>query len=159
MDEKLIFNLNRKEIELKIDLSTRLIDLLRDHMKLTGTKEGCGEGECGACTVLIDGESVNSCLVLASQVQGKKVMTIEGIQQGDKLHPIQQAFIEEGAVQCGFCTPGMVLSAKSLLDKIKKPTDSEIKRSISGNLCRCTGYKKIESAIKKASDYMNKEDV
>lgn len=159
MKDNIRFNLNGEAIELQADPSMRLIDLLRDELKLTGTKEGCSEGECGACTVIIDGVTANSCLVLVSQIQGRSVTTIEALEQGDKLHPIQQAFIDAGAVQCGFCTPGMVLSAKALLDTNQSPNEDEIKRSISGNLCRCTGYKKIEKAIQIASDYLKKDGV
>ncbi len=164
MNEQIRFNLNGKDMEIQADPSMRLIDLLRDELRLTGTKEGCGEGECGACTVIIDGITANSCLVLISQIRDKKVTTIEALEQealkkGDELHPIQQAFIDAGAVQCGFCTPGMVLSAKALLDHNSSPDENEIKRSISGNLCRCTGYKKIEKAIQIASDYMKKDGV
>ncbi|MFZ5354832.1 MAG: (2Fe-2S)-binding protein [Bacillota bacterium] len=155
--EKICFSLNNKDIEVMADPSMRLIDLLRDVIGLTGTKEGCGEGECGACTVIIDGMTANSCLVLASQIRGRKVLTIEGLENGDKLHPIQQAFIDVGAVQCGFCTPGMVLSAKALLDKKPEPDTQAIKTAISGNLCRCTGYKKIEKAIELAADYLKKD--
>ncbi len=157
LKEKISFKLNGKEIEVEADPSMRLIDFLREVLGLTGTKEGCGEGECGACTVIIDGSTANSCLVLTSQIKGKELYTIEGLQKGEELHPIQQAFIDAGAVQCGFCTPGMVLSAKVLLDKQPEPAEGDIKRAISGNLCRCTGYKKIETAIKMASDYMKKD--
>lgn len=142
---------NNKEYKVQIDNDMRLIDLLRDVLGLTGTKEGCGDGECGACTVIMDGEIVNSCLVMAFATDNKEITTIEGVQNGKKLHPIQQAFLQEGAVQCGYCTPGMVLSAKSLLDKNPEPNREEIKEAISGNLCRCTGYNKIIDAIEKAS--------
>jgi len=147
--EKVKFNaeINGEKVELLIPQNLRLIDLLRDHLYLTGTKEGCGEGECGACTVLIDGEPVNSCLVFALQARGKKIMTIEGLGSLEQLHPLQTAFLDYGAVQCGFCTPGMLLVAKSLLDKNPNPTRDEIKVAISGNLCRCTGYSKIVDAI------------
>jgi carbon-monoxide dehydrogenase small subunit len=158
MLEKISFNLNGKTVEVETDPSMRLIDMLRDQMKLTGTKEGCGEGECGACTVIINGKTANACLVLSAQVKGKNVVTIEGVQTGEELHPIQQAFVDVGAVQCGFCIPGMVLSAKALLDDNHKPTEQEIKRAISGNLCRCTGYKKIEKAIQIAANRINMEN-
>ncbi|OGO80131.1 MAG: (2Fe-2S)-binding protein [Clostridiales bacterium GWC2_40_7] len=137
--------------ELMVSPTMRLIDLIRDVLGLTGTKEGCGEGECGACTVLLDGKPVDSCLVLAGQVQGREVITIEGISNGEEMHPLQKAFIEEGAVQCGYCTPGMILSAKALLDNNPNPSEEEIRRGISGNLCRCTGYKKIVKAIQAVS--------
>jgi len=149
MSEKKRFKavVNGQPVELDIAPDLRLIDLLRDHLGLTGTKEGCGEGECGACTVLIDGEPVNSCLVFALQAQGKDILTIEGLGSFDKLHPLQEAFLEHNAVQCGYCTPGMLLTAKALLDKNPHPTKEEIKVAISGNLCRCTGYSKIVEAI------------
>ncbi|HCJ57320.1 MAG TPA: (2Fe-2S)-binding protein [Clostridiaceae bacterium] len=154
MRGKISFTLNGQDIFMEADLSTRLIDFLRDELKLVGTKEGCSQGECGACTVIIDGRTANSCLILLGQVQGAAVTTIEGLGDEQNLHPIQQAFIEEGAVQCGYCIPGMVLSAKALLDKNNKPGKEDIRRAISGNLCRCTGYKKIEKAIIRASEKM-----
>lgn len=138
---------NGERVELDIAQDLRLIDVLRDHLGLTGTKEGCGEGECGACTVLIDGQPINSCLVFALQVQGKSIFTVEGLGSYDKLHPLQEAFLEHNAVQCGYCTPGMLLTAKALLDNNPHPTREEIKVAISGNLCRCTGYSKIVDAI------------
>lgn len=156
---KAVFNVNGQEYTVEIDEDLRLLDLIRNTLQLTGTKEGCGEGECGACTVLMDGEIVNSCLVLAFQAEGKKIETIESLDRTDgTLHPIQQAFLEEGAVQCGFCTPGMVLSAKALLDKNPDPSEQDIRESISGNLCRCTGYNKIAEAIEKAADTLKKEE-
>ncbi|RJX34873.1 MAG: (2Fe-2S)-binding protein [Desulfarculus sp.] len=127
-----------------------LAQLLREDLGLTGTKQGCGEGDCGSCTVLLDGEPVNSCLVLAVQAHGHEVLTIEGLAQGRELHPIQQAFVELGGIQCGFCTPGMILSAKALLDKTKRPSQEQIRRALSGNLCRCTGYQKIVEAVSEA---------
>jgi xanthine dehydrogenase E subunit len=144
-------NVNNKEYSLQIEPHLRLIDILRDHLKLTGTKEGCGEGECGACTVLMDGKIINSCLVMAVQANESEITTIEGISKDGKLHPIQKAFLEEGAVQCGFCTPGMIISAKDLLNKNPKPTLADIKMHLAGNLCRCTGYDRIARAILKAS--------
>ena len=135
-------NINGKEYRREIDPLLRLIDFLRDELKLKGTKEGCGEGECGACTVIMNGETVNSCLVLVAAANGSEIVTIEGV-SGDKIHPIQQAFIEVGAVQCGYCIPGMVLSAKAMLDKNLEVTEEDIREGISGNLCRCTGYNKI----------------
>ena len=128
-----------------------LLYLLREVLGLIGTKEGCGEGDCGACSVLLDGELVNSCLVLALQADGKEVLTIEGVGTEDHLHPIQKAFVEVGAIQCGYCTPGMVLAAKALLDRIPSPCEEEIRRGLSGNLCRCTGYQKIVDAVKIAA--------
>ena len=131
--------------EIRSDL--RLIDFLREHLQLNGVKEGCGEGECGACTILLNGEPVNSCLILAVQVEGSEIITIEGLAENGELNPLQQAFIDYGAVQCGFCTPGMIQSAKALLDKNPHPTEEEIRRAISGNLCRCTGYQAIVDAV------------
>jgi carbon-monoxide dehydrogenase small subunit len=157
-----------REIELKvngidyivnIDKDIRLIDLLRDKLGLTGTKEGCGEGECGACTVIMDGVSVNSCLVMAFQADGSNILTIEGLEEEGKLHPIQKAFMEEGAVQCGYCTPGMIMSVKALLDKQPYPSREEIREGISGNLCRCTGYNKIVDATERAVKYIEEEGV
>lgn len=145
------FKVNGKEYSLEVEGDLRLIDVLRERLKLTGTKEGCGEGECGACTVLMDGEIVNSCLVMAIQVQGKEIITIEGIAPENGLDPVQQAFIEEGAVQCGYCTPGMVIASVDLLNKNPNPTKQDIKRHLAGNLCRCTGYDKIIKAVEKAS--------
>jgi carbon-monoxide dehydrogenase small subunit len=131
-----------------------LLEVIREDLGLTGTKEGCGLGECGACTVLMDGRAVNSCLVLASEADGREITTIEGLAQGDKLHPIQQAFVDHGGLQCGFCTPGMIMSAKALLDQNPTPIEEEIKQAISGNLCRCTGYAKIIESIKAAAESM-----
>jgi len=128
----------------------RLLDVLREELKLTGTKEGCGEGECGACTVLIDGQIVNSCLVPVAQVQGSNIKTIEGVARESNLHAVQQAFIDHGGAQCGICTPGMVLAAINLLDRNPNPTESEIRTGLAGNLCRCTGYMKIFESIVKA---------
>ena len=140
---KVSINVNGINYCREIDPTVRLIDFLRDELKLKGTKEGCGEGECGACTVIVNGKTINSCLMLASSVNGKNVITIEGVSYKGKLHPIQEAFMEVGAVQCGYCTPGMILSAKALLDKNPNANEEEIKVALSGNLCRCTGYKKI----------------
>jgi len=144
--------INGKKRKVETTTSTRLLDLLRDDLHLTGTKEGCGKGECGACTVIMNDELVASCLILAPQADGAVITTIEGIGDGENLDPIQEAFIETGAVQCGFCTPGMILAAKKLLEENSHPDEEEIKRSISGNLCRCTGYQKIFDAIKLAGD-------
>ena len=152
---KVSINVNGINYTKDINPSTRLIDFIRDDLKLKGTKEGCGEGECGACTVIVNGKTVNSCLMLASSADGKNVITIEGITNKDKLHPIQEAFMEVGAVQCGYCTPGMILSAKALLDEKPNADEEEIKESLSGNLCRCTGYKKIIQAVILAQDKLN----
>jgi len=143
----LAFGVNGIARSLEIDPETRLIDVLRDHLDLTGTKEGCGEGECGACTVLMDGVAVNACLVLAMQARGRQIVTIEGLAVAGKLDPLQQAFIDEGAIQCGYCSPGMLMSAKALLLKNPHPSEPEIRSAISGNLCRCTGYTKIVQAV------------
>jgi len=150
--QKVSFTLNGELVSVEIETHLTLLQLLRDKLELTGTKEGCGMGECGACTVILNGKTVNSCIFPAVEVDGKNVITIEGLAdtQGT-LHPIQKAFIEYGAVQCGFCTPGMVLSAKALLDENPKPTEEEIRSGVAGNLCRCTGYLQIIQAIKTAS--------
>jgi carbon-monoxide dehydrogenase small subunit len=144
--------LNNEEVTIEVGPDALLVDVLRDQLELTGTKEACGEGECGACTVLLDGEPVTSCLVPALKAQGREVMTVEGLASGGELHPLQKAFIEHGAVQCGYCTPGMLMSAKALLDRNPHPTEGEIRQAISGNLCRCTGYVKIVEAIGAASE-------
>ena len=152
MKEPLRFMLNGERIEVDIEPHLTLLQVLRDKLELTGTKEGCGMGECGACTVLLEDKSVNSFIFPAMEVDGKSVITIEGLTDAQgKLHPIQKAFIEYGAIQCGFCTPGMVLSAKALLDENPSPTEEEIRHGIAGNLCRCTGYLQIVQAIKAAS--------
>ena len=129
----------------------RLLDVLREELRLTGTKEGCGEGECGACAVMLDGRLVNSCLVPVSHVQGRKVRTIEGLETGGRLHRVQQAFLDCGGAQCGICTPGMILAAASLLEKKKKPNDSEVREWLAGNLCRCTGFKNIFDSVARAA--------
>jgi aerobic-type carbon monoxide dehydrogenase small subunit (CoxS/CutS family) len=133
-----------------------LLNFLREGLGLTGTKQGCDQGQCGACTVLLNGRPVNACLVLAVEADGKRVETIEGMAQDGTLHPLQEAFVEEGAVQCGFCTPGMILSAKALLDEKTSPTEEEIRVALSGNLCRCTGYVKIVAAVKRAAAALGK---
>lgn len=149
------FILNGEKIVVETRPDRRAVDLLREDLGLTGTKEGCGAGECGACTILVDGESRLSCLMLAAQLQGRRVTTIEGLAHGEDLHPVQEAFIEHGAVQCGFCTPGMVLSAVHLLDRNPQPTRNEIRQELGGNLCRCTGYAKIVDAVEAAARKMN----
>ncbi len=143
---------NGKSYKISIPPWRTLLEVIREDLKLTGTKEGCGLGECGACTVIMDGRTVNSCLVLAAEADGKQITTIEGLADGDKLHPIQQAFVDHGGLQCGFCTPGMIMSAKALLDEKPTPTEDEIKRGIAGNLCRCTGYTKIIESIKAVAE-------
>jgi carbon-monoxide dehydrogenase small subunit len=155
---KISFVLNGKKIEIDTPSDRRVVDLLREDLNLTGTKEGCGEGECAACSILVDGESRLSWLMLASQLEGRKVTTIEGLASGEKLHPIQQAFVEFGAVQCGFCTPGMILNAFDLLSRNPNPTRDEIREGISGNLCRCTGYQKIVDAVEAAARRMKRKD-
>jgi aerobic carbon-monoxide dehydrogenase small subunit len=150
-DLQLKFNLNGREVSTKIRPNLLLVDLLRDVLNLKGTKVGCRQGECGACTVLVNGEPVNSCILPAMKVSGQSVTTIEGLSKEDKLDPIQEAFVDEGAIQCGFCTPAMVLSAKALLEKNPHPDESQIRQSLSGVLCRCTGYRKIVKAVQKAS--------
>ncbi|MCL5935706.1 MAG: (2Fe-2S)-binding protein [Firmicutes bacterium] len=151
MDERVLkFTLNGNQLEVNVEPSETLSDVLRKKLFLTGTKKGCGEGECGACTVLLEGRPVNSCLLPAMKARGKTVVTIEGVSSSGELHPIQEAFIEAGAVQCGFCTPGVILSAKSLLDRETDPTEEEIKTELSGHLCRCTGYAQFVEAVKKA---------
>jgi carbon-monoxide dehydrogenase small subunit len=145
---KIEFTLNRKSVSAEIESTERLIDLLRNKFHLTGTKEGCSIGECGACTILMDGKAINSCLILAEQIAGSEIITIEGIAEDDKLHPLQENFIKAGAIQCGFCTPGMVISSYELLSSKPNPTEDEIKEAIAGNLCRCTGYKQIIDAVK-----------
>jgi len=146
------FTLNGIETTVVVEPVRPVSSLLREEFSLTGAKPGCGEGECGACTILLDGEAVNSCLLPAALIDGRKVVTIEGLERAEgDLHPVQRAFVEAGAVQCGFCTPGMIMRTVSFLDKHPDPSADEIARSIEGNLCRCTGYVKIQDAIRNAS--------
>jgi carbon-monoxide dehydrogenase small subunit len=150
---EITFSVNNQSKTLKVYPMERLLDVLREQLKLTGTKEGCGEGECGACSVIIDGRIVNSCLVPVAQIDGAKIKTIEGVATGDQLHAVQQAFIECGGAQCGICTPGMVMAAVSLLEKNSQPGDADIRNGLAGNLCRCTGYMKIfESVVRACQD-------
>jgi len=142
---------NGQIYEAYVESRKTLLDLLRNELGLVGTKKGCDSGDCGACTVLLGGKPVNSCLVLAVETDGKDVLTIEGLARGSELHPLQRAFIKRGAMQCGYCTSGMILSAKALLDENPKPTEEDVKKAIAGNLCRCTGYKKIIEAVLEAS--------
>jgi len=147
---------NGETYEVIVKASETLLDVLRDKLRLTGTKEGCDTGKCGACTVLIDGQAVRSCLTLAVSVEDKEITTIEGLAKGEELHPLQQAFIEHGALQCGFCTPGMILTAKAFLGENPTPTEDEVKEAIAGNICRCTGYSSIVEAIQEAAVAMDK---
>ncbi|MFV0503284.1 MAG: (2Fe-2S)-binding protein [Lachnospirales bacterium] len=151
---ELNFKVNGTDIKIDVEPSKRLIDILRDNLNLTGTKEGCGEGECGACTVIIDGIAIHSCLTVAIQLEGREVITIEGLEENGELDLIQKCFIEEAAVQCGYCTTGMIMSTKALLLKNPKPTDLDIKNAISGNICRCSGYSQIVNAVKRTSKEM-----
>lgn len=139
--------INGEEHELEISANETLLEVLRERLGLTGTKEGCQDGSCGACTILLDGKPARACLILAVEAEGKDILTIEGLSRGNKLHPIQEAFINHGGIQCGFCTPGMILTAKALIDSNPEPTEAEVKEAISGNLCRCTGYTKIVESI------------
>jgi len=147
------FRVNGRQTALEVDSTKTLLDVLRGDLFLTGTKRGCDSGECGACTVLLNGQAVHSCLVLAAELDGHDVVTIEGLSRDrEELHPLQRAFIEKGAVQCGFCTPGVIMTAKALLDENPDPTEEEVRYGISGNLCRCTGYSKIVDAILAAGE-------
>jgi carbon-monoxide dehydrogenase small subunit len=155
LQKEIELNVNNQIYQLRISPHETLLDVLRDRLKLTGAKRGCDMGECGACTVIMSEKTVYACLVLAVEAAGKPITTIEGLSENHKLHPIQQAFIDNGAVQCGFCTPGMVLSSKALLDKNRHPTEKEIREAIAGNLCRCTGYSKIVEAIRDAASRLS----
>jgi carbon-monoxide dehydrogenase small subunit len=143
---------NNELFEVAINLNRTLLEVLREELSLTGTKESCGQGACGSCTVLLDGLPVRSCLLLAVEAEGREITTIEGLSQGEKLHPVQEAFIEHHAIQCGFCSPGMILTATALLEDNPKPTEDEIRHALSGNICRCTGYAKIIGAVKSLAD-------
>ena len=157
MKKEMVFTLNNEEVTVEVDPKWTLLYLLRDVLELTGTKEGCGVGECGACTVIVEGEAVNSCLYPVLEAEGKKVVTIEGVASSDgTLHPLQQAFIENNGVQCGYCTSGMIMSAKALLDKKADPTEEDIRTSIAGNICRCTGYVQIVESVQQAAERMKK---
>lgn len=151
MKHSIKLTVNGEDHELLVEPNELLLDVLRNRLDLTGTKEGCGTGDCGACTVIVNGRSVNSCLMLGIEADGKEILTIEGLARHGKLHPVQESFLNEGAIQCGFCTPGMVLSTKFLLDENPHPTEEEIRDGVAGNLCRCTGYVKIVKAIQIAS--------
>jgi carbon-monoxide dehydrogenase small subunit len=149
-------NVNGDDYEVLVDPRKTLLQFLRDDLDLTGTKEGCDEGDCGACSVILNGKVVSSCLVLAVEVDNAVIETIEGVKQGEKLHPVQQAFVDSGAIQCGFCTPGMVVTTKAMLKEKPNASTEEIKEYLSGNLCRCTGYVKILDAVENAKDILNK---
>ena len=155
--EEIVLRVNGTNYKVSIEPSRTLVEVLRETLGLTGTKKSCNEGECGACTVIVDGRPVTSCLLLAMDAQGKDILTIEGVSEGGKLHPIQEAFLKHGAIQCGFCTPGLVMSAKAFLDEHPKPTVVEVRKGISGNLCRCTGYQHIVDSIIAASRMMDKK--
>ena len=152
-------DVNGESLEVFIEPNTTLLQVLREELDLTGTKQACDTGNCGACTVLIDGNPVVSCLTLAIETQGQRIITIEGLEKGGKLDPLQQAFIDYFAVQCGFCTPAMILSAKALLDKNPQPTEEDVRVAISGNLCRCTGYVKIVEAVLAAAEFLKKQKI
>jgi len=152
MKEAVSLRINGETHELFIEPNTTLLEVLREHLGFTGTKQACDMGTCGACTVLIDNRPALSCLMLAVACKGKEITTIEGLRRGGELHPLQHSFIEHGAIQCGMCTPGMILSAKALLDETPRPTEAEVRTAISGNLCRCTGYTKIVEAVLSASN-------
>lgn len=152
----LSMTVNGDPVELAVAPNTTLLEVLRNDLGLTGVKEGCSEGTCGACTVLIDGRPIRSCLTLAAEAEGAEILTIEGVAAAGDLHPVQQAFVDHGAVQCGFCTPGMVLASKALLDRDPSPTDDDIKTALAGNFCRCTGYAKIIQAVHAAADSLSK---
>ncbi len=149
---KINFILNKTKINIDVEPNRRLLDLLREDFGYTGTKEGCGIGECGACTVIVNNKAVNSCLMLACQIDGCEILTIEGLSENGELHRLQKNFLEKGAVQCGFCTPGMIMSTYALLLGNPNPTEEEIKEAIEGNLCRCTGYKQIIDAVKSSCE-------
>ncbi len=151
MKQLITLKINGESYEVAVESRKLLVDVLRDNLGLTGTKKACDFGNCGSCTVLIDGKPVLSCLTLAIEARDKDILTIEGMARNGQLHPLQQAFVDYGAIQCGFCTPGMLLSAKALLDENPRPTDTEIKEALAGNLCRCTGYAKIIEAVEKAA--------
>ena len=157
--DKARFIVNGEPYDVTIEPNMTLLEFLRDQLNLTGTKHGCGIGQCGACTVLVDGKATLSCLTLAITAEGKNIQTIEGLSEGNVLHPIQKAFVDHGAIQCGFCTPGMIMTAKALLDKNPKPTREEVKVALGGNLCRCTGYVKIVDAVLAAAEAMRKGDI
>lgn len=152
MSKDIVLRINGQDYALQVEPDELLVDVLRDRLLLTGTKKGCGTGDCGACTVIMDGRPVTSCLVLAVAAEGKSIETIEGMADGEELHPLQQSFVDNGAVQCGYCTPGLLMMAQHLLEQNPSPNEAEIRTAISGNLCRCTGYTKIVEAIQAAAN-------
>jgi len=154
MKQDIVLKVNGKNYHVTVETHRTLVEVLRETLGFTGTKKSCNEGECGACTVLMDGKPVASCLVLAVAAQGKEILTVEGLSQGEKLHPVQEAFVKYAAIQCGFCTPGMVMAAVAFLDENPEPTTEEVRRAISGNLCRCTGYQQIVDAVMAAASAM-----
>jgi len=154
MEKEIRFILNGKPCAITVKPWRTLLEMIREDLHLTGTKEGCGEGECGSCTVIMGGKTVNSCLVPAMEADNQEIITIEGLPDGETLHPIQAAFVEKAGMQCGFCTPGMIISAKALLDKHPDPSEEEIREGIAGNFCRCTGYTKIFESIRAAAEMM-----
>ena len=156
MEQEITLLVNGKAYQVVVEPDELLLDVLREKLNLTGAKKGCGTGDCGACTVIMDGRAVTSCLVLAVAAVGKQVITIEGMAKDGVLHPIQQSFIDKDAIQCGYCTPGLIMTTKTLLDQNPKPTEDEIRTAISGNLCRCTGYVKIVDAIQDAAQVMRR---
>lgn len=156
--DRITFTLNGEPISIEADKSWTLMTLLREELHLTGTKCGCATGDCGACKVILDGEAKNSCLIKVGALEGRHVETIEGLSPRGRLHPIQRAFVESGAIQCGFCTPGMIMSAKALLDRVPNPDDDQICAALGNNLCRCTGYVKIIEAIHLAAQYLSQEE-
>ena len=154
MKQDIVLKVNGKSFHVNVETHRTLVEVLREALGFTGTKKACNEGECGACTVLMDGKPVASCLVLAVAAQGKEIVTIEGLSQGEKLHPVQEAFVKHAAIQCGFCTPGMVMAAVGYLAENPEPTTAEVRKAISGNLCRCTGYQQIVDAVMAAASAM-----
>lgn len=156
--ERLNVTVNGKFMSVDVDPSIRLVDFLRNNLFLTGTKIGCGKGECGACTVIMNGKAVTSCIIPVMRAEGAIIETIEGVAKGEKLHPIQEEFINKGAIQCGFCTPGFIMSAKALIDENPEPTKEEVREALGGNICRCTGYVKIEKAVLSAAERIRKEE-
>ena len=159
MIKNIQFTLNGRAVSRAVPTHRLLLDLLRDEIGMTGTKEGCGTGDCGACTVFLNGKPVNSCLVLSGELNGADIVTIEGLKIGPELHPVQKAFVQDGGAQCGYCTPGMLMMSKALLDENANPTEEEIRYALSGNLCRCTGYAKIVQAVQDAAAMLRNKTV